>query len=142
MNLKWSSLDRWSDLGLLIIRVGVGALFMCVHGYPRLMGGPDKWNSVGRAVSYLDIKFGYTTWGLAASLIMTFGGALLIVGLAHRPASLGLFVTMAVASIWKYFPNLGVTGGWGAADHPVAMAVVCLGLLFTGPGKYSLDART
>ena len=137
MNLKWKSLDAWSDTGLLIIRAGVGALFMCVHGFPRLMGGPEKWNSVGRALSYLGVDFGYTIWGLAASLVMTFGGALMIIGLAHRPASLALFVTMAVASIWKYYPF----AGWSAADHPTAMAAVCLGLVFTGPGKYSLDAK-
>jgi putative oxidoreductase len=137
MNVKWKSLDAWSDAGLLIIRGGVGALFMCVHGFPRLMGGPDKWNSIGRAVSYLGIDFGYTIWGLAASLVMTLGGALMILGLAHRPSALALFITMVVASIWKYYPFFG----WDAADHPAAMAVVCLGLLFTGPGKYSIDAK-
>lgn len=137
MNVKWKALDAWSDAGLLIIRAGVGALFMCVHGFPRLMGGPDKWTAIGRSVSYLGIDFGYAVWGLAACLSMTLGGALLILGLAHRPAALALFITMAVASIWKYYPF----AGWGAADHPAAMAVVCLGLLFTGPGKYSLDAK-
>jgi putative oxidoreductase len=137
MNVKWKSLDAWSDAGLFIIRGGVGALFMCVHGFPRLMGGPDKWNSIGRAVSYLGIDFGYTIWGLAASLVMTLGGALMILGLAHRPAALALFITMVVASIWKYYPFFG----WSAADHPAAMAIVCLGLLFTGPGKYSIDAK-
>lgn len=138
MNLKWNFLDSWSDAGLLIIRAGVGALFMCVHGFPRLMGGPEKWNSTGRALSYLGIDFGYTIWGLAAAMVMTFGGALMIIGLAHRPSALALFITMAVASIWKYYPF----AGWSAADHPAAMAAVCLGLLFTGPGKYSLDAKT
>lgn len=122
------------------MRVGVGALFMCLHGFPRLMGGPDAWTATGKAVGYLGIGMGHTFWGLAASLIMTFGGALLIVGLAHRPVALALSVTMAVASIWKYFPEM--LGGWNAADHPVAMAIVCLGLMFTGPGKYSLDARS
>jgi putative oxidoreductase len=138
MNLQWKSLDAWSDTGLLIIRAGVGALFMCVHGFPRLMDGPDKWNSTGRALSYLDIDFGHTAFGLAATLTMTFGGALMIIGFAHRPVALALFVTMVVATIWKYYPF----AGWSAADHPAAMAVVCLGLLFTGPGKYSLDAKS
>lgn len=138
MNLKWKTLDAWSDLGLLVIRAGVGALFLCLHGFPRLMGGPDTWRSTGRAVGYLDIDFGHTAWGFAASLAMTLGGACLIVGFAHRPASLALFVTMVVATIWKYYPF----AGWGAADHPATMAIVCLGLLLTGPGKYSLDAKS
>lgn len=138
MNLKWKALDGWSDVGLLVMRAGIGALFMIVHGFPRLAGGPAKWDSVGRSVSYLDIDFGHTAWGFAAALSMTLGGLLLIIGWAHRPAALALFVTMAVASIWKYYPF----GGWDAAAHPVAMAVVCLGLLITGPGKHSLDAKS
>ena len=138
MNLKWKSLDAWSDTGLLVIRAGVGSLFMIVHGFPKLAGGPDKWESIGRAVSYLGIDFAHTAWGFAAAVAETFGGLLLILGWAHRPAALALFVTMVVASIWEYYPF----GGWGAADHPAAMAVVCLGLLFTGPGKHSLDAKS
>lgn len=138
MNVKWKSLDVWSDAGLLIIRGGIGALFMCVHGFPRLMGGPDKWNATGRALSYLEIDFGHTAFGLAAALVMTLGGGFLIIGFAHRPSALALFVTMVVATIWKYYPF----AGWDGAGHPAAMAVVCLGLLFTGPGKYSLDAKS
>jgi putative oxidoreductase len=138
MNLKWSFFDKWSDFGLLTLRAGIGALFMIVHGFPKLAGGPAKWESVGKAVGYLNIDFGHTAWGFAAAVAETLGGLLLILGWGHRPASLALFITMAVASIWKFYPF----GGWDAAAHPLALAVVCLGLLFTGPGKYSLDAKS
>jgi putative oxidoreductase len=138
MNLKWKSLDQSADAGLLVVRVGIGALFMIVHGLPKLMAGPNEWRSIGKAVSYLDIDFGHTGWGFAAAVAESLGGLLFILGWFQRPAALALFVTMAVASIWKYFPF----GGWDAAAHPAAMAVVCLGLFFTGAGKYSLDAKT
>jgi len=138
MNLAWKKLDSFSDLGLLVMRLGVGALFLFVHGFPKLAGGPDEWASVGRAVSYLGINFGYAGWGFAAALAETLGGFFLIIGFAHRPASLALFVTMVVAAIWKYYPF----GGWEAAAHPAVLAAVFLGLLFTGPGKYSLDANS
>jgi putative oxidoreductase len=138
MNLKWKSLDGWSDTGLLVIRVGIGALFTFVHGFPRLAGGPEKWKSIGRSMSYLEIDFAHTAWGFAAALSMTLGGVLLMIGWAHRPVALALCVTMSVASIWKYYPF----GGWDAAAHPAALAIVCLGLLLTGPGKHSLDAKS
>jgi len=138
MNLKWKFLDKWSDVGLLLMRVGIGALFMMVHGFPKLAGGPGKCESVGKAVGYLSIDFGHTAWGFAAAVTETLGGLLLIIGWFQRPTALALFVTMMVASIWKYYPF----GGWDSAAHPAAMAVVCLGLFFTGAGKYSLDAKT
>lgn len=133
---RWAFLDRFQDFGLLVLRLGVGLSFLLLHGVHRLTD-PDSWSSVGRAVSYLGIGFGYQVWGFAAILAMTLGAACLILGFAHRPAALALAVTMAVASIWKYYPF----GGWGAAGYPATMMVVCLGLLFTGPGKFSLQGK-
>lgn len=133
--LRLSFLDRFQDLGLLILRVGIGVIFLCIHGFSRLADGMAGWRRVGRAVSYLGIDFGHVWWGLAAVLAMTAGALCLILGWLHRPAALLLTITMGVASIWKFFPF----GGWNAAAYPVTMAVVCLGLLITGPGKLSLD---
>jgi putative oxidoreductase len=105
------------------------------RGLPRLAAGPDSWWRVGRAVSYLGIEGGYTYWGLAAVLALTFGAIGLILGWCHRPAALALTVTMAVAAIWKFFPF----GGWDAAAYALAMGTASLALLLTGPGKIALD---
>lgn len=35
------SLDKYRDVGLLILRVGIGLMFM-IHGFPKLFGGPEK----------------------------------------------------------------------------------------------------
>ena len=137
MNLRWAFLDRYQDVGLLLLRAGVGSVFLFIHGFPRLAEGAAEWARVGRAVSYLGIKFGYAGWGFAAVLAMTLGAACLILGFLHRPAALALAVTMGVASIWKFYPF----GGWDAAAYPVAMAGVCLSLLVLGPGKFSLYNR-
>ena len=40
--LRWSFLDRYRDLGLLVMRVGLGLSFMA-HGWPKLVGGPETW---------------------------------------------------------------------------------------------------
>lgn len=132
---RWQFFDRFQDLGLLVLRVGVGLIFICLHGFARLADGPEAWRRVGRAVGYLDVDAGHTWWGLAALLAMTAGAVCLILGWAHRPAALLLTITMGVASIWKFYPF----GGWDAAAYPVTMVVVCLALLLLGPGKYSLE---
>ena len=37
---------RTQDVGLLVVRVGLGVMFM-VHGLPKLAGGPAAWTGVG-----------------------------------------------------------------------------------------------
>lgn len=133
--LRWSFLDRFNDLGLLVLRVGIGAIFLFIHGLPRLVADSQAWSRVGRAVSYLGIDYGHAWWGLAAILAMTAGAVCLILGYLHRPAALALTLTMAVATIWKFYPF----GGWDAAAHPAAMVIVCLALVILGPGKYALE---
>lgn len=131
---RWAFLDRFQDFGLLVLRAGVGLSFLLLHGFPKLVE-PSSWAGVGRAVSYLGIDFGHQVWGFAAVLSMTLGAVCLVLGFAHRPAAFALTLTMGVASIWKFYPF----GGWSAASYPATMAVVCLGLLLTGPGKYALQ---
>ena len=131
----WASLDRFQDFGLLVLRVGIGSVFLLVHGFPNLAAGAKTWARVGRSVSYLGIGTGHTWWGLAALLAMTVGALGLIVGYCHRPAALALTITMLVASIWRFYPF----GGWDAAAYPLSMAIVCFSLMLLGPGKYALS---
>jgi len=43
-------LDKHRDIGLLILRVGIGIMFMC-HGFPKLTTGPEVWTKLGGALS-------------------------------------------------------------------------------------------
>ncbi|NDG50044.1 MAG: DoxX family protein [Rhodospirillales bacterium] len=95
---RWSYLDRFTDLGLLVLRAGIGAIFLLIHGLPRLVADSRAWARVGRAVGYLGIHFGHAWWGLIAILAMTAGAICLILGFLHRPAALALTLTMAVAT--------------------------------------------
>ena len=63
--MLFHKLDRYRDMGLLILRVGIGAMFMC-HGYPKIAGGPEVWTKVGGALSALGVNFGHTPMGLVA----------------------------------------------------------------------------
>lgn len=137
MNFRWQFLDRFKDFGHLVLRVGIGAMFIVHHGWPKLMGGPGRWESVGHAVSYVGIHFAYTGWGLVAALIELLGGICLILGFAFRPAALLLTLMLAVAAIHEYYPF----GGLKAAGYPIEIGIVTLALFFMGAGRWSMDAK-
>ncbi|MEO6167163.1 MAG: DoxX family protein, partial [Chitinophagales bacterium] len=63
----------YPDLGLLIIRVGIGLLMM-KHGWPKLTGGIEKWEKLGGNMDVIGIAFLPVFWGLCAALAETAGG--------------------------------------------------------------------
>jgi putative oxidoreductase len=131
-----SSLNKYKDLGLLIIRVGLGAMFI-YHGYPKLMGGKEAWTGLGSSTKYIGITFLPMMWGLLAALTETVGGLLVILGLAFRPACLLLVINLVVAAV----SHFGKGGDLGDAAHAIEDAVVFAGLFFIGPGRYSVDKK-
>ncbi|GGG75519.1 quinol oxidase [Parapedobacter pyrenivorans] len=131
-----SSLGRFKNTGLLLIRIGLGIMFV-MHGYPKLMGGPDRWEGVGSAMGHVGVTFLPVVWGLAAALAETLGGLCLILGLFFRPVALVLAFTMLIAAL----SHLGRGDGIKGASHAIEIGVVFLGLAFVGPGKYSMDKK-
>jgi putative oxidoreductase len=69
------------------------------------------------------------------------GGALLVVGLATRPAALILIFTMAVAGIVGHRgAGYLITNDPPGAEYTLNLAVVCMMFVLIGPGAISLDA--
>lgn len=132
----FSNLGNYKNFGLLVIRTGLGLTFI-YYGYPILTGGPDKWKALGESTRYVGIHFLPVIWGLMAALVETVGGILLIIGLAFRPVCLLLMTTLIVA-IYSHF---GRGQGLGDAEHAIEDAIIFAGLLFVGPGKYSMDKK-
>jgi putative oxidoreductase len=132
----FSSLGKYKDFGLLIIRVGLGIMFI-YHGYPKLIGGVHSWEKLGESTKYVGIHFLPVFWGLIAALVETAGGAVLIIGLAFRPVCLLLVINLAVAA----FSHFGKGGGMDDAAHAIEDAITFAGLFFIGPGKYSVDKK-
>lgn len=129
-----SNLGKYKNTGLLIIRIGLGIMFI-YHGYPKLSGGPELWAKIGGAMQNIGITFLPVVWGLLAALIETFGGFLLIIGFAFRPVCLLLAFTMLIASL----NHINSGDGLMVASHAIEIGIVFLGLSFLGPGKYSAD---
>jgi len=131
-----SSLSNYKNFGLLIIRAGLGIMFI-YHGYPKLLGGIHSWEGLGQSTRYVGIHFLPAVWGLLAALTEVFGGFLLIIGLAFRPVCILLVCTLIVAAA----SHFGKGGGLGDASNAIEDAVMFAGLLFVGPGKYSVDKK-
>ncbi|MDB5025172.1 MAG: DoxX family protein [Mucilaginibacter sp.] len=132
----FGNLGNYKNFGLLIIRVGLGVMFI-YHGFPLLGGGVKRWEELGSATKYAGIHFWPLVWGLLAVAAETFGGFLLIIGLAFRPVCLLLLITMIVATL----SHLGKGQGLSEASHAIEDAIMFAGLIFLGPGKYSVDKK-
>lgn len=137
MKLTLAGLGKYDYIGVLLLRIGVGAL-VAYHGFPALLGGADAWTDIGSGASIMRIDSSlYLALGLASCVIQVFGGLLLILGLLSRGASLLLVIVagLALANIIQrgdfalnFFAHLQIT-------------LTLLGLVFIGPGRLSFDRR-
>jgi putative oxidoreductase len=130
----WNFFDRYRDLGLLILRVGVGAAFIA-HGWPKLMAGPETWAGLGGAMGLFGVRVAPEFWGLCAALAEAAGGLCFALGLFFRPASLALALTMAVA----FNMHFGKGDPFKVYSHALEAGFVFAGMFFVGPGKYSVE---
>jgi putative oxidoreductase len=119
------------DLGLLILRVGVGLSFMA-HGLPKLLEGPPRWASLGKAMGNFGIHFAPEAFGFLAMAAELFGGACLVLGFAARPAAAAMAFTMLVASV----KHLSQGDTFAKSSHAIELCAVFLALMMIGPGAY------
>ncbi len=129
-------LDKHRDKGLLILRVGIGIMFMC-HGFPKLTAGPEVWTKLGGALPTIGINFAPTFMGFMAAISEFGGGLLLVMGLFMRPACFFLLITMVVAMLM----HIKSGDPFVKYSHALESAILFFSLLFIGPGKISLDEK-
>jgi len=131
-----SNLSNYKNFGLLVIRLGLGITFI-FYGYPMLMGGVSGWKELGHSTKHIGIHFWPVVWGFLAAATEAFGGFLLLIGFAFRPVCILMILTLIVAAATHLGEGEGVKG----AIHAIEDALIFAGLLFVGPGKYSVDKK-
>ena len=132
MRMQW--LGKYREAGLLLMRVALGVLFVILTG-PVLLSGPGRWGSFGAAIRNIGIGSNYQFWGFLGALAGCTGAALMIFGLFFRPGVLLVLAITLVHTVGAFDGGGTVRGNLAAIE----LCVMLLGLLFVGPGKYSVD---
>jgi putative oxidoreductase len=127
-------LGRYQNFGLLVMRIGLGAM-MILHGKDKLLGGPDKWADLGEAMGKLHIHFLPAFWGFMCAFAETFGGLFCALGLWFRPVCLLLVINFIVATVFHYTDIYHIKD----ASHAIELMCTFFGLMFIGAGAYSVD---
>ncbi|MBL7978260.1 MAG: DoxX family protein [Bacteroidetes Order II. Incertae sedis bacterium] len=117
-----------------IARFSLGMMMM-LHGWPKISGGIEKWNSLGAAMENFGIYFFPVFWGFMGAIAEFLGGILVAVGLGTRIAAAFVVMTMMVAAM----AHLGKGEPFMEAAHAIETGLGFLLILCIGGGAYSLD---
>lgn len=131
--LTWPIFEKWQDIGLLVARVGLGAM-MVGHGWPKILA-PERWEGLGGAMANLGVTFFPAFWGGAAAFAEVLGGALVALGLFTRPAAAIVAFTMFVAW-WSHVSGGDLFRSW---SHSAETGLAFVLILFLGAGRFGID---
>jgi len=124
----------------LALRVPVGIIF-AAHGAQKLFGwfGGYGLEGTGQFFGSIGLNPGYLMALLAGSAEF-FGGLALILGVLVRPAAASLAFAMLVAIFSVHFSK-GFFLDKGGYEYALALFAASVSLLFSGGGRYAVDAR-
>lgn len=132
--MRMAFLAKYREAGLLLMRVSIGVLFVILTG-PVLLGGASRWIAFGSAMRNVGFHSHFQLWGFVGALAGCVGAMLMIFGLFFRP---GVLLVLAITLIHT-LGSLDRSGTFRGALGAVELCLILTGLLFVGPGKYSVD---
>lgn len=134
--------DKLRDIGLLVIRLGIGGSMLVFHGYGKITGGSAAWEGIGGNMKFVGINFLPVFWGFMAAFSEFVGSILIMLGVIFRPATALLAFTMLVAVLRHLSLPADATGaGWSGASHALELLTIYVGLFLTGPGNYGFTIK-
>jgi putative oxidoreductase len=126
-------LPRNPDVGLLLLRIGMGGLLLTLHGWGKLTGVFSGNFGVPDVIG-----IGSVATTILAAFAEFVCSALVVIGLWTRLASVFVLATMASAFVFAHGMKLV---GPGNGEKPLLFFIGFLILLLAGAGKYSLDKK-
>ncbi|MDP9003533.1 MAG: DoxX family protein [Verrucomicrobiota bacterium] len=131
--MRLAFLAKYREAGLLLIRVSLGLLFL-LYLAPTLFGGPKAWAHFGAGAGHFGLHSHFQVWGFLGLLLGCIGAVLMIFGLFFRIGVL-LVLLLAIGHAIALYKATGFR-----VDLPsIEMCFVLAGILFVGPGTYSVD---
>ncbi|MBL8150534.1 MAG: DoxX family protein [Blastocatellia bacterium] len=118
-----------NDLGLLLARAWLGSM-MAYHGYGKIFGSMEGFT---RYVASMGMPAPEIMAWLAA-VAELFGGLLVVVGLATRPALLFIIATMVVAAFVAHQAD-----PFAKKELALGYAIFSVAIFLASAGRYSLD---
>jgi len=126
-----TSNNSTTDLGIALLRIGVGFFMIYGHGWGKLMKlfGDEP-------IKFMDFMgLGETTSLALVVFSEVLCSLFLIFGLATRWALVPLIITMLVAVFYRH-----INDPFGKMEKGLLYLVPYITLFLTGAGRYSLDA--
>jgi putative oxidoreductase len=116
----------WAPYLQALARIMIGLLFL-QHGLSKLVGFPP-----------MDLSMMPEGLKIAAGLIETIGGVLLVVGFLTRPVAFVMSGFGAAAYFMAHFPR-GFFPALNGGDAAILFCFTCLFFAAAGPGAWSVD---
>ena len=127
------SSSRNTDIGLLLLRVGVSLSLFLKHGWEKLTGYSTMVQHFPDPIhigAHAGLAFALITDGICTILIAA--------GLFTRPASALLIINLLTAFFFVHHAAFFTDGH---TELVAVYIIVFAALVVTGPGRFSLDAR-
>ncbi|MFD8497477.1 DoxX family protein [Amycolatopsis sp. NPDC059657] len=132
-----------TDAGLLLLRLAL-ACVVGAHGLQKLFGafGGSGIGGFAKVLTGYGFTSGTTLLAWVTGLSETLGSISLLVGVA-TPVGASAVLGVAVNIIYVRAPSgFFLSGTNGGFEFQLLLAAIALVLLFTGSGRFSLDAGT
>ena len=127
--------DRKSDIGLLLMRLGLSAMLL-LHAAPQLVKGANAWKSVGMSLNFVNPAIPSHYFGGLVLLVEALGSICMIFGYLSRTASLLLCALFGAYCFNYYSIGYSTLMLWS-----LGLSLVFFGLLYTGPGRYAVAVK-
>ncbi len=134
--------DATASLGLAFLRIATGLMLMIGHGIGKIEKF-DQLKEVFKVPDFFPLKYMSPFFSLIATIGAEVGcSALLILGLATRPAAFIIAFTMIVAAfnIHATGPFFLGPGAEGPKEPAILYLIPAIAILLAGAGSYSADA--